>query len=143
MEFGLILSKPCCERKVMDNGQTVTVLFCERLLWKEHGCRKGCMISVGQTKRSVQDVTWKKARRSTGCITARAGMKSQARSQRNHGNGSKEPEHQRKIGSGRNLDASFDGKPMGGEPPNSAKMRVWRAWGLRFLSTRLSRSRCH
>ena len=49
MEFGLVLSKPCCERN--GNGQTGTVLFCERLLWKENGCRKGCMISVCQTKK--------------------------------------------------------------------------------------------
>ena len=49
------------------------------MLWKEVGCRKDFTISVGRTKRSVNDVT----RRSTDCTTARAGRKSEARCQRN------------------------------------------------------------
>ena len=64
----------------MKSGQTSTVLCCERLLWKEVGCRKDCMILVGQTKRSVSDVVQKKAQRSTDCVTTRAGRKSEARS---------------------------------------------------------------
>ena len=33
------------------------------------GCRKGCTTMVGQTKRSVEDVTKKKARRSTQIVS--------------------------------------------------------------------------
>ena len=47
------------------------------------GCRKDCMILVGQTKRSVKYVIKKRAQRGTECTTARAGRKSEARSQRN------------------------------------------------------------
>ena len=55
---------------------------------------------VGHAKRSVEDVTKKKARRSTDCI-ARVGRKSETRSQKKWANGSKGPKHQRNIGSGR------------------------------------------
>ena len=53
-----------------------------RKLVKEVGCRKECPPLVGQTKRSLGDVTKKKARRSTDCITARVGRKSGTRSQK-------------------------------------------------------------
>ena len=50
-------------------------------------------------KRSnVKDITKKEGTRSTYCVTARVGKKSEVRSQRNCGNGSKEQEHQRNIG---------------------------------------------
>ena len=74
----------------MDNGQISTGMSCESLLWKEVGCRKDNTISVGRTKRSVEDAANKKARRSTDCITARAGRKSEARCQTNKEIGNKE-----------------------------------------------------
>ena len=41
----------------MKRGPTSTVMCRESLLWKEVGCRKDCAAWVGQTKRSVVDVT--------------------------------------------------------------------------------------
>ena len=73
----------------MKRGPTSTVMCRESLLWKEVGCRKDCATSVGQTKRSVVDVTKKKARSSADCTAARAGRKSETSSERNSGTGRK------------------------------------------------------
>ena len=43
---------------------------------------------VGQTRRSVEDVTKKKERRSADCISAHVGRRSETRSQKNCENGS-------------------------------------------------------
>ena len=56
-------------------------------MWKVVGCRKDYTLSVGQTKRNVQDAAQKKARKSTDCTTVRAGRKSEASSRRSQGNG--------------------------------------------------------
>ena len=47
-----------------------TEMCCESLLWKEVGCTEDSTISVGETKRSIKDVTKKKTRRRTDCTTA-------------------------------------------------------------------------
>ena len=51
------------------------------------GGRKDCTTVAGQTKRSVEDVTKKKARRSTDCVTARVGRRAETRFQRVMRNG--------------------------------------------------------
>ena len=98
MQFGWIRLRLCCEAKLMKNGHKHRNAM-RKLVVEGGWVQKNCTISVGQTKRRVKDAAKKKARRSTNCTTARAGKKSEARSQRDYGNGNKEQEHQRKIGS--------------------------------------------
>ena len=60
------------------------------------GCKKRYEVA-GRMKTNVKDAT-KKAPRNTVCMNVRFGRKLEVRSQRNHGNGSNEQEHQRKTG---------------------------------------------
>ena len=56
-------------------------------MWEKVGCRTDCTTLAGQTKRSVEDVIEKKARRSSDCTIARVGRVSETRSQKGWGNG--------------------------------------------------------
>ena len=56
---------------------------------------------LARRKEMSRFVTKKRARRTTDCTTARVGMRLEVRSERNKGNGSREPEHQRRHGSGK------------------------------------------
>ena len=70
----------------------------------------------GQTQRSAEAATKKKkARRSTSCVIVRLGGKSDTRSQRDRGHGTKERKHRRNIGKWRRGITSHSLRPSNRE----------------------------